>query len=81
MYFAYVAGYASSATRLGRRPRLELAGAKKNLGKSFFQMHGSLAHYGNAITEEFAPELFCQLATVESLRKQLLVLMDKILSR
>ncbi|SRR6266700_1205373 len=80
MFFMYIAGYASSAARLGRRPRKELADARKNLARSFFEVHDSLAHYGNAITEKFTPNLFKDLATVESLRKQLLVLMDKILA-
>lgn len=79
MFFAYVAGYASSASRLGRRPHTELADARKNLAKSFFEKHDSLANYGNAINEKSTPDLFRRLATVESLRKKLLLLMGQIL--
>ena len=78
-YFMYVAGYASGAVRLARRPRSELAEAKKNLARSFFETFDSLSHYGGAINKKATPELFQQLTTIERLRKQLVVLMDEIL--
>jgi hypothetical protein len=80
LYFAYVAGYASGAQRLDRRPLSEIAEARKYLSQSFFERHDSLASYSKAITEESTPNLFHRLETVEKLRKQLVVLMDQILS-
>ncbi len=79
-YFAYVAGYAVSASRLNRRPLSEIAEARKYLSEAFFDRHSSFASYRSAITGEFTPDLFHRLETVEGLRKQLVVLMDQILS-
>src|SRR5579872_171801 len=78
MYFAYIAGYASSALRLGRRPLPEIAEARKYLSQSFFERYDSLAPYSHGITKEATPNLHARLETVEELRKQLLVLMDNI---
>src|SRR5262249_3742329 len=80
MYFAYVAGYASSALRLDRRPLSEIAETRKYLSQSFFERYDFLAPYARAITKESTPNLYNTLGTVEKLRKQLLVLMDKILA-
>lgn len=79
MYFAYVAGYASSALRLDRRPLSEIAEARKRLSEPFFERHKALAPYRRGITKEATPSLHARLEAVEKLREQLLVLMDKIL--
>jgi|SRR5579864_9035853 len=81
LYFAYVAGYASSALRLDRRPLSEISEARKYLSQPFFERHESLAPYSHGITKEATPNLHARLETVEELRKQLLVLMDKILAK
>ena len=79
MYFAYVAGYASRARRLDRRPIKEIAEARQVLSKSFFERQPQLGAYSGAITKHFTPDLFRELEATESVRKQLLVLMDQIL--
>src|SRR5262249_25690259 len=80
LYLAYIAGYASSADRLQRRPRAELIEARRYLSESFFEKHPSLAVYRGVITEEFTPNLFRELAAAEKVREELLVAMDEILS-
>ncbi len=80
MYFAYVAGYASSAVRLDRRPLSEISEARKYLSQSFFERHKSLAPYSKGITKELTPNLHARLEATEKLRKLLLALMDKILA-
>jgi hypothetical protein len=79
MYLSYIAGYASSADRLERRPRAELVKARQYLSRSFFEKHSSLAAYGDVITQEFTPNLFRDLSTADKLRKELLVVIDEIL--
>jgi hypothetical protein len=81
MYLSYIAGYASSADRLGRRPRAELIEARKNLSQSFFEKYRSLAVYRDAITEGSTPDLFRDLLTADKLRKELLVVIDEILEK
>jgi hypothetical protein len=80
VYFAYIAGYASSATRLTRRPRAELLEATVTLSQSFFEKHKSLAVYRDAITEASTPILFREMAATEKLRKELLMIMEEILA-
>jgi len=80
MYLSLIAGYASSADRLGRRPRAELLKARGSLGRSFFEKYGSLMVYRDAITAEFTPNLFRTLTTADRLRQELLVLLDEILA-
>lgn len=80
MYFAYVAGYASSALRLDRRPLSEIAEARKYLSQPFFERYHSLSPYSQGINKEATPNLHARLETVERLRKQLLLLMDRILT-
>ena|SRR5438552_1926284 len=80
LYFADIAGYAYQASRLDRRPKAKLLEAKEYLSKPFFEKHSSLAIYRDAITAKSAPHLFKNMETVEQLRKELLVLIDKVLS-
>jgi len=79
MYLSSIAGYASSADRLGRRPRAELAQAREYLSQSFFEKYTSLTVYRDAITPEFTPNLFRDLTTADKLRKELLTVIDGIL--
>lgn len=79
MYLSCIAGYASSADRLGRRPRAELIETKRNLSQSFFEKYHSLTVYRDAITENSTPKLFRDLLIADKLRKELLVVIDEIL--
>src|SRR5436309_679878 len=81
MYLSYIAGYASSADRLERRPRAELVDAREYLSQSFFEKFGSLTTYRDVITPEYTPDLFRELATADKLRKELVVLIDEILGQ
>src|SRR5437588_2821910 len=81
MYLSYIAGYASSTDRLGRRPRTELVRARENLSQSFFEKFSSLTAYRDAVTPEFTPDLFRELATADKIRKELIIVMDDILSQ
>ena len=80
-YLSYIAGYASSADRLERRPRAELVKATEYLSQSFFERYGSLAIYKDAITPELTPNLHHDLVTANELRKELLLAMDETLSQ
>jgi hypothetical protein len=81
LYFSSIAGYASSADRLARRPRAELIEARKKLSHSFFERHRSLIVYRDAIKQDFTPNLFRRLATADRLREELLVVIDDILGK
>ena len=76
MYFAYIAGYASSALRLDRRPLSEIAEVRKYLSQPFFEKHKTFALYSYGITKEATPNLHARLEAVEKLRRQLLMLVD-----
>lgn len=79
MYLSFIAGYASSADRLGRRSRAELIEGRKRLSQSFFERYPSLAVYRAAITQESTPKLFRELESANKLREELLVVIDEIL--
>lgn len=81
LYFADIAGYASKARRLDRKPREKLLEAKLFLSQPFFDKHPSLTVYREAITPESTPDLFQHLVRAERLRKELLVIIDGILAR
>src|SRR5437773_5099705 len=80
LYFSYIAGYASSADRLDRRSKAELIEAKNYLSQSFFERYPVLAGYREAITPEFTPNLFRDLARADKLRNEILVIIDSILA-
>jgi hypothetical protein len=79
-YLFYIAGYAEGADRLRRRPRAELAEARRNLSQSFFDKHQAFAVYRDWVTKEFTPDLFRELAIADKLRTELLVEIEQILS-
>lgn len=81
LYLGDIAGYASGADRLHRRPKPELVQARQRLSQSFFEKHASLRIYEAHITEELTPSLFNELSSAERLRQDLLVLIDQILSK
>ena len=81
LYFSFIAGYASSADRLARRSRAELITTRKYLSQSFFEKHGSLIVYRDAITQEFTARLFQELLTADKLRHELLAAINGILEK
>src|ERR1700735_2352342 len=63
-YFGTVAGYASSATRLGARPAEELMKAEKILSKEFFECFPQLECCLPFISSEETPDLHRRLQVV-----------------
>ena len=80
MHLSTIAGYASRADRLGRRPRAELIEAGKYLSQSFFEKYPSLAVYRDAITQDSTPQLFRDLLMADKLRQELLVVINGIMA-
>jgi hypothetical protein len=75
-YFADIAGYCSSASRLDKRPIEQLELGKKLLKMSFFERHPSLAHIAPLITPDQTPKLYERIKYSEQARLALLDLLD-----
>src|SRR5678815_2981074 len=58
MFVSGIAGYASSADRLEKRPKKELQAALDLLSKSFFDRHQEYAGLRKAVTPELTPDLY-----------------------
>ena len=80
IFLSSIAGYASRADRLGRRPRAEILEARRKLSQPFFEKHKHLKKFQGAITPKATPNLFRELTTAEKLRTELLTVIDEILS-
>lgn len=80
LYFAKVAGYASRADRLHRKPTAVLVEAREKLSKAFFEQNPHLAVYRNSITREDTPHLFEDMELVEAMRNELLGLLAELLA-
>jgi len=76
-YFATVAGYSHSATRLNAKSAAELEKAEKLLSKSFFEYFPELEPYRPLIDEKRTPNLHGRLQVVEKLRLGLLDLVHQ----
>jgi hypothetical protein len=74
-YFGSVAGYASSATRLGKRAPEELQAAERLLSKDLFHHFPDLEVYRPFIDPEHTPRLDAQMKIVEEMRRGLLLLL------
>jgi hypothetical protein len=72
VYLSGIAGYASGAARLNRRPASELQAASKFLSQSFFEKYPEYALFRGRITEQETPDLFAQLEAAELNRADLL---------
>jgi hypothetical protein len=75
-YFATVAGYGSSATRLFDRSPADLLSAKMMLAKDFFERHPNLEVCRLLIDPECVPDLSRQMAATEKFRVGLLELLS-----
>src|SRR5258708_4408617 len=78
LYLSTIAGYASRIDRLGRRPRIELVNAKQQLSQSFFEKYSSLIVCRDAISSESTPNLFRDMERADSVRRNLLIVIDEI---
>lgn len=79
MYLSGIAGYASGADRLSRRPRAELEAGRQFLSRSFFDKHKEYAHYRAKITEDQTPDLFQEMEIAELNRTDLLEEIGRVL--
>jgi hypothetical protein len=77
-YFATVAGYASSASRLAERAPEELQAAEKLLSKDFFDYFPDLEVYRPLIEAEHTPRLNERMKIVEEMRLGLLLLLREM---
>jgi hypothetical protein len=75
LYFSQIAGYVSSASRLGSRSPAEIEKALQVLGKDFFQVFPHLQFLQDRINEEETPDLFRRMRAVEEMRSRLLHLL------
>jgi hypothetical protein len=78
-FLSNIAGYASSAHRLKRRPVEELRAARELLSQSFFEKHTEYGPYRTKITQQETPALFVEMETVEQNRVDLLDEMERLL--
>jgi hypothetical protein len=75
-FFAEIAGFSSSATKLSQRPVESLRRAQFWMSRDFFERHPSLAVCRDHIDEEHTPDLWRQMRVAEELRCSLLRLLD-----
>ncbi len=80
-YFAYIAGYASSATGLGARPKSELRTAIRRLQRCFTDIHPEHEQALNAARRTRTPQLYRHLRVGDALRSDLIKVMRKVVSR
>jgi hypothetical protein len=78
MYFSNIAGYSSSASRLGERPASVLRKARKTLALNFFETYPSCERYSGLITSEKTPKLYEQMRIAEQLRLELLEILELV---
>jgi hypothetical protein len=75
-YFGTIAGYCSSASRLGNRSKEDLQKAKKSLALKFFEVFPRLAPIERLITQDQTPKLYEEMKYTEQARLALLELLD-----
>jgi len=79
-YCSFVAGFASSASRLHDRPIEQLKKAIPKLEMSFFDQFPDYRHLESRITPENTPDLHRKLGSVDSVRIELAEIMRKFIS-
>lgn len=79
MYLSGIAGYASSADRLGRRPEQDLQNARLFLSQTFFDKYQEYAPLKPRISSDQTPALFRELEVAEQNRLDLLEEVEKLL--
>lgn len=72
MFLSGVAGYASSADRLARRPVEELQKAEEFLSQSFFDRYPEYGSLKARVTPQGTPLLFAEMKAAEENRIELL---------
>ena len=77
--FERIAGYASSADRLKRRPEQDLRTARQFLSQPFFDRYPDYAPLRAKITPQGAPTLFLEMEAAELNRLDLLEEIERLL--
>jgi hypothetical protein len=80
LYLSGIAGYASSADRLGRRPEQDLRTARLFLSKTFFDKYQEYAPFKGRITSDETPALFREMEAAELNRIDLLEEVERLLT-
>jgi hypothetical protein len=80
MFLSGIAGYASSADRLNRRPEPDLRAARLFLSQPFFEKYREYADYRARITPEETPVLFLEMEAAEFNRLDLLAEVERLLN-
>jgi hypothetical protein len=78
-FFSFIAGYCSSATRLGARPSDEIQNAIAVLKKSFVDKHPGYGPIGEAMDQ--TETLSRKMRVADELRRKLIVIMEQLDSR
>jgi hypothetical protein len=79
MYFSFIAGYSSSATRLDQRPQRELRAAVPKLRRSFSDWYPRYKQLAMLITDVNTPLLSHDLKVADQLRGGLLTFITELL--
>jgi hypothetical protein len=79
MYLSGIAGYASSAERLGRRTEDDLQKARQFLSQPFFDRYPEYATLRAKITPQETPTLLCDMEAAEDNRQDLLREVERLL--
>jgi hypothetical protein len=75
-YFSFIAGYSSSAIRLGTRSEDELRNAVPKLRRSFFEKHPEYAEIKEAIGQ--MEVLHHKMQVADELRQDLVTIMERL---
>jgi hypothetical protein len=78
LYDSNIAGYASSATKLGSRTPEQLRKGLRSLQKDFFSTFPNYASCRDSITPERTPQLHRRLEALETIRLALLLLFEQL---
>jgi hypothetical protein len=79
LFFSFIAGYSSSATRLRNRTQHELRTAIPKLKRSFFDVHPEYKSLAKLITPSDTPALHHELHLADQLRFKLVELMQPLI--
>jgi len=81
LYLSGIAGYASSADRLWRRPEQDLRAARQFLAQPFFDKYPEYAPLRAKITPQHTPALFLEMEAAELNRIDLLEEVERLVER
>lgn len=80
IYFAEVAGYGSSASRLEQREKQQLHDSLKYLRMTFFEKHPEHRHLEEKIDSGDTPELERRLRATNTVRLEILPIIERLVN-